>query len=87
MKKAGLSICISKRKPPDKKTDKASEQVKELVGTLVPTHSDRLVNKANCCSSRVISEVSEESSGGVTLASVNRFWLTSQGSESCCLWS
>lgn len=39
MKKAGLSICISKRNPPGKINDKAPEQPRELVGTSAPTFS------------------------------------------------
>lgn len=39
MKTAGLPICISKRNPPGKKTDKAPEQLRELAATSVPTFS------------------------------------------------
>lgn len=50
-KTAGLSICISKRNPPGKKTNKAPEQLRELAATAVPTFPAGLVSKANCCSS------------------------------------
>lgn len=39
MKNAGLSICVSKRNLPGKKTDKAPEQLRELAATSVPTFS------------------------------------------------
>lgn len=70
-----------------KKTDTALEQLRVLAGTLVPTLSAWLASRANCYSSMVMSEVSEKSSVGVAHAGVNTFSLTSQNSESCCVWS